>query len=101
MNTFRIALLFRHSIPVPGCMVNEKKSEKVGQNVPELTKARFRRMNGCLAGKQNSDRQFSDETFEKKRTVEVTRMHKCRAFGVGHHAKHIPPCVADSGDIVQ
>ncbi len=28
MNTFRFALLFRHSIPVPGCMVNEKTGKK-------------------------------------------------------------------------
>lgn len=55
----------------------------------------------CLAGKQNSDRQFSDETLEKKRTVEVTRMHKCRAFGVGHHAEHIPARIANTCDIVQ
>jgi hypothetical protein len=46
MNTFRFALLFRHSIPVPGCMVNEKNREKVGQKVCELTNAVNQGING-------------------------------------------------------
>jgi hypothetical protein len=101
-NIFRLALLFRHSIPVQGCMVNEKNREIVDQKGPELTNdvmrgLEWQNLSCCCA----SMRDFANQAFKQRRAIQVSGMQESSAFRVWHHAENIASGVANAGNIVE